>query len=263
DLHQYIGTVWNDLQKPIKISDDYPLWARITPVELSTVPLSGLTTGIINQSIGVKAVTELFYGKEPGYKPNPNLPEIKILSRLDNNFTINLPIDISFEHINQLAKQQMLGYKLTQGKYTITVNDINIYGNDLNLVVAVKVSGSVNGTIYLAGKPWYDKSTSTVRIIDLDYEFKTKNVLVKSAGWIFKHGLKETLQQKLVYPLGDQLKQTRTEISDFMKENKKFNMFTVSGSIQNLDIDRIMITRESLRVLCLIEGKLNLKLSVE
>ena len=244
DLHQYIGTAWSDMQKPIRVSADYPLWAKITPVELSTIPLSGSATGIINQSIGIKATTELFYGREPEYTINSTLPDINIISKLDNSFKVNLPVDITFEHLNNLAKQQMKGYKITQGKYTITINDLEIYGNNDNLVVAVDVSGNVNGKLYLTGKPYYDKASSTLRLLDLDFDIKTKNVLVKSASWLFKHGLKETLQKKLEYPIGEQLQQTKKELITYLDQNRKLDMFTLSGSIQSLDLDGIIISKK-------------------
>ena len=263
DLRQYIATIWTDLQKPIQVSTEYPLWARITPVELSTVPLTGSSSGIINQSIGIKAITELYYGKAPEYTVNSTLPDIKILSRLENSFSINLPIDIPFEQINELARQQMTGYKIIQGKYTITVNDLSVYGNDDNLVVAVKVSGSVNGTIYLAGKPYYDKDSSSVRIRDLDFDIRTKNVLIKSASWLFRHGLVETLQKSLVFPVGPQLQQARNEVRSYLEQQRKLELFTISGSIRNLDIDGIAITSRSVKVICVLEGILNVKLETE
>jgi len=260
DLRQYITTIWKDLQKPIQVSAEYPLWAKITPVELSTVPLTGSASGIIDQSIGIKATTELFYGSEPEYTVNSTLPEIRILSRLENRFTINLPIDIPFEQINELVRQQMIGFTIKQGKYSVKVNDLSVYGNDDNLVVAVNVSGSVNGTVYLTGKPYYDKDSSSIRIRDLDFDIRTKNVLIKSASWLFKHGLAETLQKKLDFPIGQQLRQARNEIRTFLESKRKLEFFTISGSIQKLDLEAVYITKQSVKVMSVFEGKLNIRL---
>lgn len=263
DLRQNIAKVWTDLQKPIKVSDEYKMWAKITPVELSTVPLSGNTTGVFSQSLGIKALTELYWGDEPEYTVNSTLPEIKILSVLDDNFNINIPIDIPFQRIKEVAKQQLVGFRFTQGHYSIKVDDLDIYGDDENLVVAAKVSGSVAGTIYLEGKPEYDKDSSVIRLSNLDFDLKTKNVLHKTASWVFKHDMVKTMEKKLVFPIGSRLRQTTDEVNKYLRQNRKLEAFTVSGSIQKLDLDGIVITKKSVKVLVILKGKLTVKVNGE
>ena len=121
----------------------------------------------------------------------------------------------------------------------------------------------MNGTVYLTGKPYYDKDSSSIRIRELDFDLRTKNVLIKSASWIYKHGLAETLQKKLDFPIGPQLQQTRNEIRSYLEQSRKLELFTVSGSIQKLDLEGIFITKKSVKVLCVFEGKLNVRLDAE
>jgi hypothetical protein len=262
DLRQTMQKIWTDIQKPILLSPEYRVWIKITPVEMSTIPLQS-SVGIIDHSIGIKAITGLTYGKEPEYTVNATLPEIKITSRQENSFLINLPVDIPFEKINELAGQQMIGYQVTQGKYRIRVNDLTVYGNRDNLVVALNVSGSLNGTVYLAGKPYFDKDSSSVRIKDLDFDIRTKNVLYKSASWIFHQGLVQTIERKLEFPIGKQLEQIRTEIQTYLKQNRKIDVFTIDGTISNLILDNIIITKNSMKAFFILEGNLNVRLEME
>ena len=262
DLRQTMQKIWTDIQKPILLSPEYRVWIKITPVEMSTIPLQS-SAGIIDHSIGIKAITGLTYGKEPEYTVNATLPEIKITSRQENSFLINLPVDIPFEKINELAGQQLIGYQVTQGKYRIRVNDLTVYGNRDNLVVALDVSGSLNGTVYLAGKPYFDKDSSSVRIKDLDFDIRTKNVLYKSASWIFHQGLVQTIEKKLEFPIGKQLEQIRTEIQTYLKQNRKIDIFTIDGTISNLTLDNIIITKNSVKASFILEGNLNVRLEME
>jgi hypothetical protein len=262
DLRQYMQKIWTDIQKPILLSSDYQVWAKITPIEMSTIPLQ-TTTSIIDHSIGIKAVTALSYGREPEYSVNSTLPEIRITSRIDNSFQINLPVDIPFEKINELARQQMVGYQVTQGTHQIRVNDLSVYGHGDDLVVALNVSGSINGTIYLAGKPFYDKDSSSIKIRDLDFDIRTKNVLYKSASWIFHHGLVQTLEKKLQFPVGKDLEQTRKEIQSYLDQHRKLDIFTMDGTIRNLTLNEMIITKNSVKVYFVLEGNINVKMEPE
>jgi hypothetical protein len=262
DLRKTMQKTWSDIQKPILLSPEYGIWIKITPVEMSTIPLQS-STGIIDHTIGIRAITELSYGNEPEYTINATLPEIKITSRMENSFLINLPVDIPFEKINELAREQMVGYQVSQGKYRIRVNDLTVYGNNDDLVVALNVSGSINGTVYLAGKPWFDADSSLVRIKDLDFDIRTKNVLHKSAAWIFHQGLAGTIGTKLEFPIGKQLDQVRNEIQSYLDQNRKMDIFTVGGSIRNLTLDNIIITRNSLKASFILEGNLVVRIEME
>ena len=218
------------------------------------LPLQG-NTGLLNPTIGITAITELNYNEIPDSIVQGNLPELKITSRLDNDFNINVPVKVPFEQINQLVRQQLVGYNLNQGKYHIRVKDCFFYGSGDKLVVALNVDGSLNGTIYLAGRPVYDKDSSAIRILDLDFDIRTKNVLVKSASWVYHKGIVNMVKDKLSYPVGDQLLQVRKMLQAWLDQNQKLNMFRINGRIDKLDIEDFRITKNSVNVLCVFGGK--------
>ncbi len=262
DLKKVVQKTWIDIQTPIKIGEDYPIWARITPAEVRTVPLQS-SAGVLHLSIGIKALCELFYGSEPAFTVQESLPDLKITSRLENDFHVSIMLDLPFRHLNELARQQLVGYEIAQGKYKVTVMDVFLYGNADKLQVALNLSGSLNGTIYLSGKPSYDKETSSLRINDLNFDIHTRNLLLKSASWIFHHNLLQTIGSKLEYPVGEELKSARTQLQTFLESNSKMESFRISGNIKNLDLDDIRITRESVKAVFSFAGSLNVSLEPE
>jgi len=262
DLKAYFTPVWKNIQVPIKLSGEYPLWVKITPLEISTVPLQG-SSNMINHTIGMKAYTELFYGDEPAYQVNEQLPDLKITSRLDNDFNISLGLDIPFIHINEIAKQQLGGFQYRQGKYVVDVKDIFLFGSGDKIVVALNIDGTVKGTIYLSGKPYYDRDSSSLKVKELDFDIRTKNVLIRSASWIFHQNLLQTLSQHLAFPIGDQLQSARTQLQAYLDGNKKVQYFGISGTIDKPEIGDILITRESVKAMILFTGKLKITLDTE
>ena len=262
DLRKTIRKTWIDIQTPIQISSDYPLWARITPVSVSILPLQA-NSGLLNPVVGINAITELYYNDRPDSIVRDNLPDLKVISKLDDRFNINLLVKVPFEQLNQLAHQQLAGFVLNQGKYHIHVKDLYLFGSGDKIVVALNVDGSINGTLYFAGMPYFDKDSSAIRIRDLDFDIRTKNVLLKSASWIYHRGLINIVKDKLFYPIGDQLLQTQTLVQSYLDENQKLDMFRISGTIDKPEIDDFQITRKSLNVLCVFGGKISVTMTDE
>jgi hypothetical protein len=262
DLKSYFAPIWNNIQVPIKLSGEYPLWVKITPLEISTVPLQG-SADRITHTIGIKAYTELFYGNEPAYQVNKNLPDLKITSRLDNDFNISLGLEVPFIHINEIANQQLSGFQYRQGKYLVEVKDIFLFGSGDKIIVALNISGTIKGTIYLSGKPYYDRETASMKVSDLDFDIRTKNVLVRSASWIFHQNLVQNLGQQLSFPIGDQLQSARSQLQSYLDANKKIQYFGISGTIEKPDIGDILITQQSVKVMIIFRGKIKVDLQTD
>jgi len=262
DLKSSFTPVWNKIQIPIKLSDEYPLWVKITPLEISTIPLQG-SSNMIRHTIGIKAYTELFYGDEPAYLVNETLPDLKITSRLDNDFNISLALDVPFKHINEIADKQLVGFQYRQGNYLVDVKDIFLFGSGDKIVVALNIAGTIKGTVYLSGKPYYDRDSSSLKVKDLDFDIRTKNVLIRSASWIFHQNLLQTLGQQLSFPLGDQLQSARNQLQSYLDGNKKVQYFGISGTIDKPEIGDILITRESVKAMIIFRGKIKISLETE
>lgn len=262
DLKKLAGEAWRGIQQPIGISADPPLWLLVTPQEASTVPIQG-TGNMLRQLMGVRVAAELYYGAKPDQEVNPVLPPLKVTSRMDDGFRVSLLTDLPFADINEIARKQLAGYTFTEGRYKLKIEDLSLYGNGEQLVVAAQVSGSINGTIYLAGTPWFDKSTSTLKIRDLDFDLKTNNALIKSASWLLRGTIASQISEKCTFPAGDLIEQARLQLHNFLSTGYRYEYITISGSLNNIDIDRIAITRSSVKILVTFSGKLSLGLSEE
>lgn len=261
DVRKILQKTWTDLQQPVQIPGDYPLWLSVQPMEVTMVPLQS-PGGLTNPVVGITARAQLFYDRVPDSALNTTaLPELKITSRLDDSFNINLPVTVPFEQITEMARKELAGYHFEQGKYKITIQDLSFYGSGDKLVVALRVDGSLRGTVYLSGKPCYEKDSGVVRIIDLDFDLHTKNVLAKSASWVYHQGLLKLVKDKLSYPVGEQLTGIRTMLQSYLDRNQSYGLFTVSGRIDGLDLDEFIITRSAIHVLCVFNGRMKVGLN--
>jgi len=259
DVKHYAQQAWDMMQSPMQVSEQYNVWLKITPQELSTLPLSG-KNGKIHHNIGIKALTECYVGKEPPTDSSSTLPNLKIVNKLDEGFSINLMSDIPFTTVDSLAKQFLVGKTFTSGKRAITINDMKLYANNDNMVVEATVSGSIKGKLYFMGKPYYDAEKSAIAIRNLDFELKTKNALLKTADWIAHGTIAKMIGEKMVFPLKDNIDQIKQQIQQNITNKEVVDNVIINGNLDDITIDEILMTPESIKLPIIFKGKLSVNL---
>lgn len=262
DLRKIAGEAWSAMQKPFLISDKDSLWLKLSPAELSLLPLQGKNGNMLS-SLGLKALVELYYGPEPAFALNPVLPPLKLTSALPEQFNINLSLDIPLSYINSLARTSLRGYSMSYGRYKVTLKDITVYGQGDNLIVELQVDGSVKGTIYLAGAPVFNRDSLTIELSDLDFSVATKNVAVKTASWLFHSPLVQKLKSRLVFPVGEQLRSARAEVAATLRENRSVENFRINGQVDRLEPEKMQITPASVKAYFVLTGKVKVRMVVE
>jgi hypothetical protein len=259
NFRKIMDDAWTAMQKPVLLSPRDSLWLRLSPVELSSVPLQGKAGNLVS-SIGLRALVELYFGREPACSLNTGLPPLRITSALPEQFNINLSLDIPFDYINSLARTSMRGYTLSYGRYKVTVRDITIYGQGDHLIVELPVDGSLRGTVYLAGRPVFNKDSLSIEMDDLDFSVSTKNVAAKTASWLFHSGLLQKLRSGLVFPVGEPLRSARAEVAAMLRENRSVENFRINGNVEKLEPETIRITPGSVRAYFVLTGRVKVQL---
>jgi hypothetical protein len=254
-LRKYIQDIWVNLQKPIKLNNEYNLWLKLNPQEISSTPIYSQNNKI-KISLGVKSLVESYMGDEPKTLPNKGLPDYNLVKLLDNNFSINLLSDISYKAADTLAKKYLKGKTFTQDKKTVTVTDIKVYGSNNKMVIGTSLKGSINGTIYFTGKPFFDTLDNSIKIKELDFDLETKNALLKTANWLLHNKMKKMIEQNMILPIADKLEESKSLINKEIANNQLTKNILLNGSLKELDIENIFLTQESIKVAVIFKGNL-------
>lgn len=255
-LKKMIQGPWVSLQNPIKVNDEYKLWLKVSPQEIYATPFTSANNKI-KMSVGIKSYLETFMSTEaPKTTPNNNLPPLTIASKLDDSFLINVATDITYPVATEMARKQLQGKMFKQGKKTIIIKDIELYGSNGYLVVSVDVEGSARGKVYLTGIPYYDPEKQTISVKEFDFEMKTKNVLLKSANWLLHDTFLKMMQPYLSFPIGDKLADSRQMIQNQLSNNRIQKNILLNGNIQDLKIDTVVLTQESIKANAVMKGKI-------
>lgn len=259
DLKKYMQQAWTAIQKPIRINDEYNVWLRVTPMEVESTPLSG-ENGKLKYAVAVKSIAEAFVDKEPEAGIPQPLPPLSIRNTMEDGFTLNLVTDVPFSKINEISKQNLNGKSFTQGKYSLLIRDIDLYGRDGKLVVHLLVSGSMKGDLYFTAKPVYNSEKQCIAVEELDYEIQTKNALVKTGSWLFKSILLRMIGESMEYPVAEHIATAKKLANENLRDYQVVNAVYLNGRLDNIGTDDILLTKTSLRLNIILTGKLSLKM---
>lgn len=257
DIKAQMATAWKQVQQPMLINKDYNLWLKLTPSEIIATPFT-TRNGIVSTAVGVKSQTEvLVSSKAPVVTPVVKLPNFRLIQKSDGQFNFNIWTDIPYAEAEQMAVKEIKGKSFNSGSKAVTVNSLQIYGSNGKVVVGANLSGSFNGTVYFVGVPVYNKDKQAVEVTDFDFEMQTKNILFKSAAWLFKSTIKEKIKENMVFPISTYLNTAKNTANTSLKNNHSVQNIAINGVVDQIDIDNIYLADKSFKVLGVAKGKLN------
>ncbi|PWJ58190.1 uncharacterized protein DUF4403 [Dyadobacter jejuensis] len=260
ELKKYAKEAWNLVQKPVLIAPEYHTWLTVVPKAVLMTPLSA-QHGVLRSVIGIQGETQtLTSSTAPVVQPVKNLPMLKLVSQVPEHFRVALMNRISYEEASKLADAQFRGqeFSFLGGKYKVTVASIALYGQNNKMVIKAELKGGLNGTIFLKGVPFFDPASQTLSFKDLDYDLQTKNALVKAADWLLQGQFAKSMQKRMVFPIGEQILETQTNMQAVLKELQVFDGVTVKGQLDEIKPDRVYLTPEHICAVVFANGRVGL-----
>ena len=184
DLKPQVQLLWNKLNTSYNL---YGLgWLKINPQKIRLINLFALNDSL-NIHLGMTAKPVISFEKSADL--------MTVAPNLDNaiskpGFNIFLDAILHYDSLSNLMNAQLKGqeFDLSKGKQKkiIRVEDCRIYGTgNEKLIIKMSFSGNNSGVAYFTGKPFYDEKKKMIEVRDIDFDVKTKNLLLKSADWLF------------------------------------------------------------------------------
>ena len=122
------------------------------------------------------------------------------------------------------------------------------------------MAGSIEGTVYLKGKPYFDAATQSVALHNLDYDIDTRNKLIQTANWLAKGKFVKTLQEKLRIPLGDRIAETKELIQSKLTDKQIAKGVILNANLDELSPTEVYITPQTIVALVRAKGKAEVKI---
>jgi hypothetical protein len=257
DFKGYAEQGWNMLFKPYKIPGNYNAWLSIIPYSVAFVPVQG-SAGHIRMGAAINSEVLCLLDKVPSEGQASPLPMLQQLEAPSDTFKINLLTDIPYSTINRVIKDQMGDSTFVFGTRRIKFETFRVYGTNGKMAVETKVSGSIKGVLYLTGIPYFNAEDTTLRIKELKFDLKTRNLAMKSAKWLFNGKIERKITKSLAIPFKSNISEIEQQLSQFFNHYPLGYGFELNGRLAQLSVSDFYLTPESVKANVVFSGNLSL-----
>ncbi len=258
DIKKYISMAWNEAQKPRQVNAENNVWLRITPKDIYVSPFT-TTANKLNLALAMYAQIESFIGAQPAANAPVALPAFKFVNRPAQQFNLNIGADVTFDKIAELAKKQLQGKTFEQGGKKITITDLSLYGSDGKAVFMADVTGSLKGRIYFTGNLTYNAEKTAIEITEPEFEVKTSDALVKTAGWLLHGMILKQLSPYLTYSVKDKIEEMKTDVNKMMANYSIMDGVSVQGKLNSVAVTDLSLVPGAVRIQANVKGNIGLK----
>ncbi len=256
DMKPYALMVWNLMNTPFQVSEEYDTWLSIKPTAVQMTPLTALKDRITG-TIGLNVISETKVGVKPVIPPMvtkpPNLKPVKIVP---DNFMVETVADISYDYATEIANKQFRGMKLEflNGKKSVTIEDIQV-GRDVGkMTLTTKLSGSIKGNVIIEGAPYYDSLTQRLALKDVDFQLKTKNLFQRTAAWLFNGKIERMIEKDYGVPVGDMITAANASLMETLNSSPHPGV-RMKGTVTAMKPTDVILGEQGITIPILTAGK--------
>ncbi|MCY7352515.1 MAG: DUF4403 family protein [Cytophagaceae bacterium] len=259
EIRSHVIQAWNSALQPYQLSEKYRSWLKLIPLELMMTPL--VTTGThIRATIGIKAYTETVFGERPSVRPVNDVPDLKLVPRVPDDFRIGLIAHLTHAEARRLLADTIVGKTFTfqEGRYRVEVLDVDLYGSNEQLIIKATVRGSLDGVVYFRGTPYYDAQQKTLELRNFDYDLQTRSLLLRTANWFLQGRFARQLQDAFRFPIGEQLNAAQRQVQAAVNKRVVYKGMTLNGTLREVRPEGVYLTPEDIVAVVFAQGRLTL-----
>lgn len=267
DLKKKVEPAWNELLEPLQISPNPPIWLVLNPKSVNFVTNQNSKMDTLKWNLGIVTRLETFIGEKPAIQPKSSLPQISNEKSDANNFTVNLPVSVTYDHLTKIIEDYGTKQIFDAGKFNIMFNAIKISSDGEKLIIFTDIQANKKGKkkltkaqIYLVAKPVFDKTTQVISLQDVDFDINTKKAVLKVADWLAHDFILKKISESAQYSLREDIENAKREIRKTLTNLPLGDAFLLNGEINTLEFDNLFLTPNQIEVRLLAKGKLGAKL---
>lgn len=241
---------------PFQMSETYDSWLRVVPVELYATDAVLKKENIVME-MGLKCTMETFVGKKPEGKFDRDKIVLKPVSKMPDKITANIAAVSTFEDASRIMTKNFAGQEYGSGSKKVTVNKVSIWHKSGKMIIALDMTGSLNGTIYLAGFPQYNEQTQEIYFDKLDYALDTKSKLLKTANWLAGGIILKKIEESCRYSIKPNLEEGRKNMMAYLKNYSPMPGVFVNGTVGDIKFGKIQLTNQAIIAFISVDGQIN------
>lgn len=259
DFKPHVLDALDKLSNPLLTSEQYETWFKMVPIELY-VTEAKLTKTKILLNMGLKCNMQTMVGQKPKSGFDASKIALKPVEKIPDNTTVSVVAVSTFESASKIVTKNFQGQEFASGSRKITVQKVDLWQKDGKMIIALDVSGSINGTIYLSGIPNYNPITKEIYFDQMEYVLNTKSVLMKSANWLLHGTILKSIQANCRYSIKGNLEEGKQNMKPYLSNYSPMKGVFVNGTINDFEFEKVELTDKAIIAFITTSGKMDIKI---
>jgi hypothetical protein len=259
DFKPYVLNVLETLGTPYKTSEQYETWFKMNPIEVYVTDAQ-LQKSKIKMNLGLKCNMLTMVGQEPKNVFNKESVTFKPVTTVPDKTTATVVAISTYESASRIITKNFQGKEFASGSRKITVQKVDLWSKDGKMIIALNMTGSINGSIYLSGIPNYNSVTKEIYFEQMDYVLNTKGLLTKTANWLLQGLILRKIQENCRYSIKENLDDGKKSLLPYLSNYSPMKGVFVNGTLNDFEFEKVELTNEAIIAFITTSGKLNIKI---
>ncbi|WP_333600320.1 DUF4403 family protein [Flavobacterium sp.] len=259
DFKPYVLDVLEKMSTPFLTSEQYQTWFKLIPVEVYVTD-AVLDKSEIKMDLGLKCNMQTMVGLKPKNNFDKTAIEFKAVTRVPDKVTANVAAISTYESAAQLITANFKGKEFAAGSRKIVVQNVGLWQRDGKIIIALDMTGSINGTIYLSGIPNYNTVTKEIYFEQMDYVLNTKGILTRTANWLLQGVILKKIQENCRYSIKENLEDGKKSLLPYLNNFSPMKGVFVNGTMNDFEFEKVEVTDKAIIAFITTTGKMSVKI---
>lgn len=246
------------LSTPMLTSPQYEAWFTLNPQELYVTDAK-LSKKVVTMNMGLKCSMQTTIGQQPKSSFSRNTIVLKPVKEMPDKLNIVVAAVSTYESASKVLTKNFQGQEFASGSRKVTVQKVDLWQKDNKMIIALDMTGSINGTIYLTGFPNYNAVTKEIYFDQMDYVLNTKSVLMKTANWLAEGMILRKIQESCRYSIKPNLDEGRNNLLPYLKNYSPMPGIFINGTLGELDFEKVQLTNNAIIAFIKTSGTMDVK----
>lgn len=259
DFKPYVLDAIEKISKPTEVNKAYETWFKLIPMEIYATDAK-LKNQAIKMDMGLKCTLQTMVGSQPKNTFDRTKIILKPVSSMPDKVDLSLAAVSTYESASKIITKNFKGQEFGSGSKKVAVQNVAIWQKDNKLIIALDLTGSITGTIYLNGYPSYNDSTKEIYFDQLDYVLNTKSILLKSANWLAQGTILKKIQENCRYSIKENLEEGEKTLAGYLNNYSPTKGVFINGTFNAISFEKVELTDKAIIAFLTTTGKVSVKI---
>ena len=211
-------------------------------------------------NLGLKCNMQTIVGMKPKSSFDKLAIQFKAVDKINEKFTANVAAISTYESASKVISNNFKGKAFGSGSKTIVIQKVDLWQKEGKIIIALDMTGSINGTIYLSGIPNYNAVTKEIYFDQMDYVLNTKGLITKTASWLLQGVILKKIEENCRYSIKQNLEEGKKSMLPYLNNYSPMKGVFVNGMTGDFEFEKIDISNKAIIAFITTTGKMNVKI---